>query len=218
METLEAALWAFHKTRGFRDGALLAANLGDDADTTAAVYGQIAGAYYGAEAIPAEWRQHLAMATEITAMADSLHQHARQPPTQPERSMPAEVTEQTAEIRGVNVRLATVTVAGHTVEQVLSFDIAEAEAVYGRPFDEEMDKHIQMGMFAIDRIAADGTIDKVASATSYLLDGKCVRTAKIEHCNEIKPESASWRITRPDGSQAPRKPWSCVQGAPPRSH
>ena len=58
--------------------------------------------------------------------------------------MTAEVTEQTAEIRGVSVRLATVTVAGHTVEQVLSFDVAEAEAVYGRPFDEELDKHIQM--------------------------------------------------------------------------
>ena len=82
VETLEAALWAFHKSRGFRDGALLAANLGEDADTTAAVYGQIAGAYYGAEAIPAERRQQLAMATEITAMADSLHEHARQPPTQ----------------------------------------------------------------------------------------------------------------------------------------
>ena len=82
VETLEAALWAFHKTQGFRDGALLAANLGEDADTTAAVYGQIAGAHYGTEAIPTQWRQQLAMATDITAIADSLHEHARQPPTQ----------------------------------------------------------------------------------------------------------------------------------------
>ena len=115
--------------------------------------------------------------------------------------MTAEVTEQTAEIRGVNVRLASVIVAGHTVEQVLSFDVAEAEAVHGRPFDDELDKHIQMGMLAIDRISADGTIGKVVSATSYLLGGKCVRTAKIEHCNEIEPASASWRINRADGSQ-----------------
>ena len=118
----------------------------------------------------------------------------------------------------MNVRPATVTVAGHTVEQVLSFDVAEAEAVYGRPLDEELDKHIQGGMFAVDRIAADGTIGKVASATSYLLDGKCARTAKIENCNEIEPESASWRITRADGSQAPREPWSCQPGTPPRPH
>ena len=76
---MEAALWAFHKSRGFRDGALLAANLGGDADTTAAVYGQIAGASYGAEAIPARWRERLAMGTEITSMADSPHEHARQP-------------------------------------------------------------------------------------------------------------------------------------------
>ena len=52
VQSLEAALWAFHRSETFREGALLAANLGDDADTTAAIYGQIAGAYYGAGAIP----------------------------------------------------------------------------------------------------------------------------------------------------------------------
>ncbi len=55
----------------------MAANLGDDADTTDAIYGQIAGAHYGVEAIPAEWRARLTMAAEITAMADSLYDHAR---------------------------------------------------------------------------------------------------------------------------------------------
>ncbi len=56
---LEAALWAFHTSKNFRDGCLLAANLGDDADTTAAIYGQIAGAYYGASSIPQPWREKL---------------------------------------------------------------------------------------------------------------------------------------------------------------
>ena len=78
VKSLEAALWAFHESRGFRDGALLAANLGDDADTTAAIYGQIAGAYYGVGAIPPEWRMRLSMAAEITSMADSLYEHAGQ--------------------------------------------------------------------------------------------------------------------------------------------
>ncbi len=78
VKSMEAALWAFHKSRDFREGALLAANLGDDADTTTAIYGQIAGAYYGAEAIPAEWRELLTMATEIRSMAGSLYDHARQ--------------------------------------------------------------------------------------------------------------------------------------------
>ena len=45
VDCLEAALWAFHRSETFRDGALLAVNLGDDADTTGAVYGQLAGAY-----------------------------------------------------------------------------------------------------------------------------------------------------------------------------
>ncbi len=80
VESLEAALWAFHNSRDFRQGALLAANLGDDADTTAAIYGQIAGAYYGSTGIPAEWRGLIAMATEIVAMADWLHSHSGQSP------------------------------------------------------------------------------------------------------------------------------------------
>lgn len=73
VKSLEAALWAFHNSRDFREGALMAANLGDDADTTAAIYGQLAGAHYGASGIPEEWRAKLAMANQITRMADDLH-------------------------------------------------------------------------------------------------------------------------------------------------
>ena len=72
VETLEAALWAFHKSASFREGALLAVNLGDDADTTGAIYGQIAGAVYGADGIPREWRERVAMAPEIASFADQL--------------------------------------------------------------------------------------------------------------------------------------------------
>ena len=77
VKSLEAALWAFHKSTDFRDGALLAVNLGDDADTTGAIYGQIAGAYYGVESIPSKCREKLTMATKITEMADSIYDHAR---------------------------------------------------------------------------------------------------------------------------------------------
>jgi ADP-ribosylglycohydrolase len=70
--SLEAALWAFHRATDFRHGCLLAANLGDDADTVAAIYGQLAGAYFGAEGIPAPWRTRLARADEIDALARRL--------------------------------------------------------------------------------------------------------------------------------------------------
>jgi ADP-ribosylglycohydrolase len=57
VKSLEAALWAFYKSKSFEGGCLLAVNLGgDDADTTGAVYGQLAGALYGFEGIPATWR------------------------------------------------------------------------------------------------------------------------------------------------------------------
>jgi ADP-ribosylglycohydrolase len=74
VSTLEAALWAFHHTDSFRDGCLMVVNLGDDADTTGAVYGQIAGAYYGESGIPAEWRAKIAMAELIRSFADELYQ------------------------------------------------------------------------------------------------------------------------------------------------
>jgi ADP-ribosylglycohydrolase len=77
VHTLEAALWAFHHSDNFRDGALLAVNLGEDADTTGAVYGQLAGAYYGVDAIPAEWRTRLARRGDIAAVATALFEHAQ---------------------------------------------------------------------------------------------------------------------------------------------
>lgn len=74
---LEAALWAFHHTTSFREGALSSANLGDDADTTTAIFGQLAGAYYGEDGIPEEWRRKLAMVDVITRFADQLFDLAR---------------------------------------------------------------------------------------------------------------------------------------------
>ena len=72
VESLEAALWAFHKSNSFKEGALLAVNLGDDADTTGAVYGQLAGAFYGENGIPASWCEELAHRELIISLADSL--------------------------------------------------------------------------------------------------------------------------------------------------
>jgi ADP-ribosyl-[dinitrogen reductase] hydrolase len=60
VRSLEAALWAFHAADDFRTAVLAAVNLGDDADTTGAVCGQLAGAYWGERGIPAEWRNGLA--------------------------------------------------------------------------------------------------------------------------------------------------------------
>ena len=78
VQSLEAALWAFDRSQDFRDGALMAVNLGDDADTTGAIYGQIAGAHYGVNAIPDNWRGLITMSDEIVSMADSLYDHASQ--------------------------------------------------------------------------------------------------------------------------------------------
>lgn len=79
--------WLQHETFGvsFKGGTSLSkcfglihrfsedtVNLGEDADTTCAVYGQIPGAYYGVNAIPVTWRDRIARGAEIVAMAELL--------------------------------------------------------------------------------------------------------------------------------------------------
>jgi len=78
VQALEAALWAFWSSDDFEEGALEAVNLGDDADTTGAIYGQLAGTYYGLDGIPAEWREKLAMVERILELADDLFAMADQ--------------------------------------------------------------------------------------------------------------------------------------------
>ena len=76
LQALEAALWAFHGSETFREGALLAANLGHDSDVVAAAYGQLAGAYHGVSAIPGIWRNSLIKQEVVIDSADRLLTHA----------------------------------------------------------------------------------------------------------------------------------------------
>jgi ADP-ribosylglycohydrolase len=72
VKSLEAALWAFHTTTCFRDAVLAATNLGHDTDTTAAICGQVAGAFYGVASIPEAWRAKLALRETIEHLAIQL--------------------------------------------------------------------------------------------------------------------------------------------------
>ena len=72
VDSLEASLWAVNRNHDYRTTVLAAANLGDDADTTAAIAGQLAGALYGASAIPTDWLERLALRAELEALADGL--------------------------------------------------------------------------------------------------------------------------------------------------
>ncbi|WP_373504904.1 ADP-ribosylglycohydrolase family protein [Aestuariivirga sp.] len=73
IHSLAAALWAVGNAGSYREAVLLAANLGEDADTTAAIAGQLAGALWGASGIPEAWLAKLAWAARITDLADRLH-------------------------------------------------------------------------------------------------------------------------------------------------
>lgn len=72
IESLEAALWCFYNSTSYREAVLMAANLGDDADTTAAITGQIAGAFYGINNIPRHWQNILYQGKEIKNIAIKL--------------------------------------------------------------------------------------------------------------------------------------------------
>lgn len=69
LDVLEVALWAFERSSNFADGALLAANVGENSDVAASVYGQLAGIYYGVEGIPNEWRNLLIKKDLIESLA-----------------------------------------------------------------------------------------------------------------------------------------------------
>lgn len=72
VHTLEAAAWSFLTTASFEDAVVRAANLGDDADTVAAVCGALAGSYYGYSEIPARWRAVLKDEQKIAQTALAL--------------------------------------------------------------------------------------------------------------------------------------------------
>jgi len=72
VKSLEAALWSFHDAQDFREAVLRAVNLGDDADTTGAICGQFAGAYWGELGIPQDWLDGLAKKEMIEAALTGL--------------------------------------------------------------------------------------------------------------------------------------------------
>ena len=78
IHSLEAALWAVGNAGSFREAVLLAANLGEDADTTAAIAGQLAGALWGASGIPGEWLDILVWRDRMISLADQLHDLSRE--------------------------------------------------------------------------------------------------------------------------------------------
>jgi ADP-ribosyl-[dinitrogen reductase] hydrolase len=59
VDSLKLALWGFYTTNNFKDGLLKVVNWGGDSDTNGAIYGQIAGAYYGLDGIPDNWKKVL---------------------------------------------------------------------------------------------------------------------------------------------------------------
>jgi ADP-ribosyl-[dinitrogen reductase] hydrolase len=77
IDSLLSALWCFYHGRDFRQAILLAANIGNDADTTAAICGQITGAFYGFSGIPVDWRESITMAGEIKQLAIDLYREGR---------------------------------------------------------------------------------------------------------------------------------------------
>jgi ADP-ribosyl-[dinitrogen reductase] hydrolase len=70
--SLEAALWSIGRTSDFQSALLMAVNLGEDADTTGAITGQLAGAIYGLNGIPNHWLSRLADRRKIEEAAQHL--------------------------------------------------------------------------------------------------------------------------------------------------
>lgn len=72
IHTLEASVWCVLTTESFRDAVLTAVNLGEDADTTGAVTGAMAGLLYGIDSIPKNWKEQLARHDDIEDLAERM--------------------------------------------------------------------------------------------------------------------------------------------------
>ncbi len=74
VDTVQTVLHYYFETDTFRDCLVETVNQGGDADTTGALAGMLAGATYGAGAIPKDWLDRLdrAVSTEIRAMVPAL--------------------------------------------------------------------------------------------------------------------------------------------------
>lgn len=77
LRTFEAALWAFAKTDNYKDAILLVTRLGRDTDTTAAITGQLAGAFYSLGGIPKKWRDDIIWSPEIHALAGEVFERGK---------------------------------------------------------------------------------------------------------------------------------------------
>jgi ADP-ribosylglycohydrolase len=69
---LNTAIWAFERTEDFREGVVLAANLSGNPTCSGAVFGALAGAYYGVRRIPQEWRYAVLKAQPLAELAARL--------------------------------------------------------------------------------------------------------------------------------------------------
>jgi ADP-ribosylglycohydrolase len=72
VDRLQACLWCLLNAHSFEAAVLAAVNLGDDADTTGAITGALAGIRFGVEAIPLEWRRKLVRHHELDALFNAL--------------------------------------------------------------------------------------------------------------------------------------------------
>lgn len=76
LDTLCAAVWAVLHSESFEDALTIVVNLGNDADTVAAITGALAGAVYGESGIPERWLVHLAVRERVVTVADRLFELA----------------------------------------------------------------------------------------------------------------------------------------------
>jgi len=72
VDTLEASIWCLINSTSYEEAVLLAVNLGDDADTTGAVTGGLAGLYYGYDSIPKKWIGKIAGRDDIQGLSNRL--------------------------------------------------------------------------------------------------------------------------------------------------
>jgi ADP-ribosyl-[dinitrogen reductase] hydrolase len=195
VDTLEAALWAVWNTDNFKDAILLAANLGDDADSVAATAGQIAGALYGVSGMPEEWVRNVAWSEHIQNLAQQLFERA---PLHDELDALLYQTRPKEPITAVDyidnaIEITTLRFKSCPEFQIYSSALIQLEFIKNVLLGKEKDKarlhKLVIGVWAAKEFEATDPELAKALGTAYYIGIQIARGLKIQLPNGRPPES-----------------------------
>ncbi|UJR29935.1 hypothetical protein I4U23_017482 [Adineta vaga] len=161
ISALEAALWALWKNvKSFDKGVLDAVNLGDDTDTTAAIYGQLAGALFGYERLPRQWRDEIYGREYILCLSKWIVYNGER--WDPQKSRAFIIEHSTSSSHAASGTTLSITQMALSIESLVNCEgVCEWLKSLGEPYNKyipNFEKHIVDGFWLLNFVSTEGLV------------------------------------------------------------